>query len=348
MNVPSYRSEILRSSQGLDLSFFNGKSLLLTGGTGLMGSYLIDLLLSSDVAMRIFAPVRDASSAAKRFERWANDPRITIFEHDLLAPFEGFDHLDFLLHLASPTHPLAYATHPISALDANYLGTRNLLFLAERTGAKFLLASSCEVYGDATGLLDESSHGHIDLSSPRSAYNEGKRAAESLISAFGEEKGVKGYSIRFGRCYGPTMKLEDTKALSQFLLRAARKESVVLKSEGRQLFDYTYVADAVRALIELLRKDDPAHRTYNFSSGEAHPLREIAERLASMAHVQVVFDIPPETERKGYSKAFESRLDSSLFRKEIADWDKTSLNDGLERTLNILKERLQTRPAKRI
>jgi len=247
--------------------------------------------------------------------------------------------VDFVLHLASNTHPVAYASDPIGTILTNIVGTRNMLEAAASLGARrFLFASSNEIYGENRGdkeLFDESYLGYIDCNSLRAGYPESKRCGEALCQAYLRQKGLDIVIARLTRSFGPSLLPSDTKAMSQFLRNGAAKQDIVLKSKGDQVYSYTYAADAVTGLLTVLLKGEKGE-AYNVAEESFDiPLKEIACIIAEEAGTKVVFDLPDEVEAAGFSKATKARLDGSKLR--ALGWRaQYSLREGISRTLRCL------------
>ena len=246
-----------------------------------------------------------------------------------------------MIHLASNTHPVAYATQPVSTIMTNITGLGNMLEYACNCGAsRFAFASSNEIYGENRGdveLFDEKYCGYIDSNTLRAGYPESKRCGEALCQAYARQYGIDVVIPRFTRSFGPTLLESDTKALSQFLRNAVHHEDIVLKSEGRQYYSYTYVADAVSGLLYVLLLG-ASGEAYNIAdeSGDI-TLRDLASELASIAGTKVVFDLPDATEAAGFSKATKARLSSSKLKK--LGWTcRFPLRTGLEHTVLSLQE----------
>ena len=246
---------------------------------------------------------------------------------------------DFVLHLASNTHPVAYATDPIGTVTANIIGTQNMLDLAVRCGAKrFLFASSNEIYGENRGdteLFDESYCGYIDCNTLRAGYPESKRCGEALCQAYKKQKGMDVVVARLTRSFGPTLQLTDTKALTQFLKNGLNKENIVLKSAGTQYYSYTYAADAVTGLLTVLLQGESG-AAYNVADQSCDiQLKDLAKMIADIAGTEVIFDLPNETEAAGFSKATKARLDGGKLKS--LGWEpRFSLKDAIRKTMSIL------------
>ena len=317
------------------------KSMVVSGATGMIGSFLIDVLMEMDLDMTLFALGRNAEKAKARFGRWWEDRHFRFVECDINAGIPLQENVDFVFHAASNTHPVAYATDPIGTITTNIIGTNNLLSFAAAHGARrVLFASSVEVYGENRGdveVFSEDYCGYLNCNTLRAGYPESKRCGEALCQAYIKQKGLDVVIPRLARTYGPTMLMSDTKALSQFLKKGIAGEDVVLKSEGTQLFSYTYVADAVSAVLYCLLLGK-CGEVYNIADSASDiRLRDLAAIIAAAAGRKVVFDLPDETERAGYSTATKAVMDSGKIR--TLGWKaRYTMQTGLERTLSILKE----------
>ncbi len=238
------------------------------------------------------------------------------------------------------THPLLYATDPIGTITTNIIGAQNLLnFAVNHHTSRFVLASSNEVYGENRGdveFFDESYCGYIDCNTLRASYPESKRCAEALCQAYRAQMNLDVVIARFTRSYGPTIDKTNTRALSQFINKAVANEDIVLKSSGKQLFSYTYMADAVSGLLYalLLGKNGEA---YNIA--EEHSdimLKDLAGIIADISGKRVVFEVPDAVEAAGYSKATKARLDGR--KLQALGWKpRYNIRTGMERTISILK-----------
>ena len=200
---------------------------------------------------------------------------------------------------------------------------------------RFLFASSVEIYGENRGdteLFTEDYCGYIDSNTLRAGYPESKRVGEALCQAYAKQRNMDVVIPRLSRVYGPTMKVDDTKALSQFIKKAINKEDIVLKSAGTQYYSYTYVTDAVSALLYCLLCGKSGE-AYNISDKESDiHLRDLAAILAEIAGTKVVFDIPDATEQAGYSKATTAVMDSTKIRK--LGWKAmVPIREGLRKTV---------------
>ena len=205
---------------------------------------------------------------------------------------------------------------------------------------RFVFASSVEVYGENRGDTDkfrEDYCGYIDCNTLRAGYPESKRAGEALCQAYKKEKGIEVVLPRLSRTYGPTLLASDTKAISQFIHKGVDREDIVLKSEGTQLYSYSYVSDAVSGILYTMLLGENGE-AYNIADeGSDITLRDLAALIAEYAGKKVVFELPDETERAGYSTATKALLDNSKIR-ELGWSSDVDIRKGITRTIEMLRK----------
>lgn len=340
---------LLRKLNGdfLDWKKLEGKDILISGASGMLGSLLIDALMLRNEGVsaarrnRVFATSRSASAAEKRFFRWMGREDFRFFPHNITEALDGFaEKPGLLIHAASTTHPAQYADEPINTILANILGTKNMLDLAVRSpDSRFLLMSSVEVYGENRGdadRFDETYCGYIDCNTLRAGYPEAKRTSEALCQAYIREKGVDAVIIRLPRCYGSTMRMSDTKAIAQFIKKGLVGEDIVLKSEGNQFYSYALAADAVLGMLYVLA-DGTCGEAYNLAdSGSDITLRELAALVADISGRKVVFDVPSESERAGYSTATRAVMCGEKL-KALGWRPQYDIETGIKLTMEMLR-----------
>lgn len=323
------------------------KTLLISGACGLIGSFAIDVLMEINklcgLHCKIYAMGRNKETAEKRFGGYWDNQFFCFLCHDVNNPLEEKtdEDFDYIIHLASCTHPMAYAQKPVATIVANVFGTDCLLRYASTHHAqRFVFASSNEIYGENRGdveLFTETYCGYIDSNTLRAGYPESKRCGEALCQAYLREKEMDVIIPRFTRTYGPTMLMSDTKAASQFIIKAVKGENIVLKSEGNQYYSYTYVADAVAGLFTAMLCGQ-CGEAYNIADGKSDILlRDLAKTVAEISHTQVLFDIPDVIEKAGYSTVTKARLDGNKL-KSLGWRMKYDIKTGMERTIRILKD----------
>ena len=321
------------------------KTVLLSGASGMIGSFLIDVLMFRNkifgMNCSIFALSRNTKKAEERFSAHSSNTLLQFLNSDINTAlvFPDLGHVDYVFHFASNTHPVQYASDPIGTITTNIIGLINMLEFAKSHNAeRFAFASSNEIYGENRGdteLFDELYCGYLDPNTLRGGYPESKRCGESLCQAYISQAGMDIVIPRFTRTYGPTMKMSDTKALSQFIKKGIDKENIVLKSAGTQVYSYQYVADSVSGFLTVLLcgKNGNAYNIADTSSDIT--LKELAEYIAEFSGTRVVFEMPDKLEASGYSKATRARLDGSKLR-QLGWIPKYDIYTGLKRTLAIL------------
>ena len=326
-------------------------SIVVSGATGMLGSLLVDAIMTRNkkhgLGCMVYAMGRSQTRLEQRFvawqEIWGKNLFFTVQDINQPITMEGPSQLDYVIHLASNTHPVAYATDPVGTVMANVIGTQNMLELAVKRHAKrFVFASSNEIYGENRGdveLFDESYCGYIDCNTLRAGYPESKRCGEALCQAYRKQYGLDVVIPRFTRSFGPTLLSSDTKAMSQFLRNALNGENIVLKSAGTQYYSYTYAVDAIAGFLTVLLKGENGE-AYNIATEKCDiRLKDLAQIIAEQAGVKVVFDLPNATEQAGFSKATKARLNAT--KLEALGWSaKYDLPQGIERTLALMKASL--------
>ena len=326
----------------------SGKKLLIVGATGLIGRYLIDLIMykneKENLGCMITAVSRNQSRAEQIFSRrYFEQDIFRYFQHDVREPFvadDKWDKFDYIIHLASNTHPIAYAESPIETITANVYGTKNLLDLSVDLGsARFVFPSSVEIYGENrrdTERFREDYMGYLDCNTLRAGYPESKRVCEALCQAYKKEKNVDVVIPRLPRVFGPTMGENDSKAAAQFIRKAAKGEDIVLKSKGEQCYSFLYVADAVTGLIAVMLSGKHGE-AYNIADPSCDKtLKEMAELCALEGNGNVKYELPCEVEKSGYSTATKARLDAEKIK--ALGWTLSfSIEEGLHQTIDIIK-----------
>ncbi|MDE4541323.1 NAD-dependent epimerase/dehydratase family protein [Thermoanaerobacterium sp. R66] len=349
-NNSIYRED-LKSVLNSNIQFekIKGSSILVTGASGMIGSFLVDvLMLCNDLYsldIDVFAMSRNKISLEKRFKTHYGNPYFHILQHDVNKELPELGDIDIIIHAASNTHPIAYASDPIGTITTNILGTYNLLDYASKHNVwRFVFVSSVEIYGENRGdveKFDELYCGYIDCNTLRAGYPESKRAGEALCNAFMKSHGIEIVIPRLSRIYGPTMLSSDSKAIAQFIRNAVYNEDIILKSKGEQYYSFCYVSDAVSAILTILL-NGRSGEAYNVSDENSDiTLRELAETIARLSDRRVIFRLPDEIESIGFSKATKAILDNSKL-KSLGWSAKYDLKNGLIRTIEILKQ-VQTR-----
>lgn len=348
----AYKELLEKEAERLDRDCFRDKRVLITGGTGMVGSLITDILLCADeklgLDLNVTVATRNRGKALRRFENCPCAEHLEAVELDLsdLSGRDAHDtlaarHFDYYIHCASTTHPRAYSAEPIATMTANLFGLYALLEAASKNkGSRLCFLSSVEIYGEnkaGEGDFAEKDMGFIDCNTLRAGYPEAKRAGEALCMAYAEERGCDTVIPRLARTYGPTLLSSDSKALSQFIKKAVHKEDIVLKSKGTQTYSYCFAADAASAVLYLLAKGKSGEAVNVLSPGSDISLKDLSEKLAALSGTRVVYELPDDEEKKGYSTATRATLSGELL-KERGFKAGYTIDEGLALTLKIINE----------
>lgn len=335
---PIIQEDLQRMRQtGLPWEQLDGKTVLVTGATGMLSSYVTWLLLylreQAGIRVSVVALCRDARKAEEYFGLFAGRPYFRLLLQDVCEPIVFDGSADYVLHLAGNASPFFINTDPVGIMKCNLLGTMNVLEWARACQVKkVVFASTREVYGknEAASRLDEQAYGTLDPLDDRSCYPESKRAAETLLKSYYLQYGVNFNAIRIAHSYGPTMRLEhDGRVMADLMGDAVAGRDIVLKSSGEAVRAFIYVTDAVVGMFTVLFHGAAA-KAYNLAN-ETEPIRvkELARELAAIRDVQVVVS---EGEQKGYCAYRRTALDTSAI--EQLGWrPQVPLQEGIRRVL---------------
>lgn len=288
-----YEQHISNFLENVDTDFLEGKTVLISGVTGMIGSAMADALCMAGKDIRILGMGRSKKRAANRFDYpWFTENNFRFIEHDVAKKYLLDEHIDFVIHAASPAYPAVFAKYPVETMTANFLGTLNLLELAKENRARFLFVSSGEIYGEIDkATKEEQDYGFIDSMQPRSCYPNSKRAAETLCSAYADEYGVESVVVRLSHVYGPTMTDSDNRVSSDFIRKAKIGQDLIMHSAGTTVRSYTYVLDAVSGIICALQKGKSGE-AYNIADeNKVVSIRQLAKLIADAGSVSVTIDL---------------------------------------------------------
>lgn len=330
------------------LNGFSGKTLLLTGATGMIGSFLVDVLMlrnesvHSSERVSVIALARNPETAITRFSAWQKHEELVFLPCDIAKGLPVLPAIpDYYIHAASTTHPVAYASEPVNTILSNVFGLNNLLeYMVQQEKGRLLVLSSVEIYGNNRGdteLFSEDYCGYINCNTLRAGYQEAKRVSESLCQAYIQQNDADITIIRLPRTYGPTMRLNDSKAATQFIMNGVRGQDIVLKSEGKQFFSYAHVYDAVSGILFALMKGKQG-QAYNLADPSSDiMLRDLAKMIADYTGKKVVFQLPNSLEQSGFSPVSKALLCSEKL-KELGWKPKFDIQTGIESTIRILRD----------
>jgi len=304
---------------------------LVTGGAGFLGSHLIDRLMEAGdevICLDNYFTGRKANIA-----RWIGHPRFELIRHDVTEPIKL--EVDRIWHLACPASPIHYQFNPVKTAKTSFLGTYNMLGLARRVGARLLLASTSEVYGDPeVHPQPEGYWGSVNPIGVRSCYDEGKRIAETLCFDYQRMNGVEVRVARIFNTYGPRMLLDDGRVVSNFIVQALRGEPLTLYGDGSQTRSFCYVSDLVEGLILLMNGESSG--PINLGNPDEFTIRELAERVRIQINPNLQFVEKPLPQDDPQQR----RPAIDLARQQL-DWQPTvSLEQGLAPTIDSFRNLL--------
>lgn len=306
----------------------------ITGGAGFVGSHLVDKLMEQ--GHQVVVADNYFTGSRSNVAQWINHPNFVLLRHDVVNPL--IIEVDEIYHLASPASPPHYMFNPIKTLKTNILGTINMLGLAMRTGARLLLASTSEVYGDPkVHPQSESYWGHVNPIGPRACYDEGKRVAETLCYAYARREGVDVRVARIFNTYGPRMQLNDGRVVSNFILQALKKMPLTIYGNGTQTRSFQYVSDLVDGLVALMASNYT--QPVNLGNSVEHTIAEFAEIiLAQVGGDSKIVQIAAVVDDPQRRKPDISRAKSEL------NWQpRVDLKKGLNKTIRYFKGQLETK-----
>jgi dTDP-glucose 4,6-dehydratase len=248
--------------------------VVVSGGSGFVGSHLCEALLRR--GDRVCCLDNFSSGRAANVAHLLRLPGFVCTPCDVTARFRVVGDVDAVVHLASPASPCDYQRHPLQTMAAGSRGTENLLELAVRNGARFVLASTSEVYGDPqVHPQDEDYWGHVNPIGPRSVYDEAKRYAEALTMAYRRSRGADVGIVRIFNTYGPRMRADDGRVVSTFIRQALAGEALTVHGDGSQTRSFCYIDDMVRGLTTMI--DSPCTGPFNLGNPAERTVRELAE-----------------------------------------------------------------------
>lgn len=336
----------LMAEEHLDWHQLDGKTILVTGATGMLATYISYFLLylkkENGIDLKLVALCRTKTKAEKTFKEFLNKPYFHLLLQDVCEHIQYDGPIDFIFHLAGNASPHFINTDPVGIMKSNLLGTFNVLELAkEKKTSKVIFASTREVYGksDDEDFLTESSFGSIDPMENRSCYPESKRAAETIFRSYFLQNGINFNVLRIAHSYGPNMNLKDDgRVMADLLGNVVNGENIVLKSTGEALRAFCYITDAVMGIFYAVMNGD-AGEVYNLANEtEEISIRDLAELLVSIRNdkqLKVVFDIPES--HTGYCNYKRVGLNTSKLMG--LGWQpKVCLKDGCQRTFKSFTE----------
>lgn len=311
--------------------------ILVTGGSGFIGSHLCERLLANGKSVICMDNL--FTGEKKNVASIAENLRFLFTEHDVTEPYYPHEDISEIYNLACPASPIHYQVNPIKTTKTSVLGAYNMLGLAKRTQARILQASTSEVYGDPEEHPQAEDYwGHVNPIGVRSCYDEGKRCAESLFMDYRRQHGLKIKVARIFNTYGPRMRPDDGRVVSNFIVQALRNESLTIYGDGSQTRSFQYVDDLIEGLIRLMNTEDGFTGPVNLGNPDEFSMLQLAQEILELTGSAsgIVFKPLPEDDPK------QRRPDISLAREKLGGWKPAiKLREGLLKTINYFDEALR-------
>ena len=309
-------------------------NILITGGAGFLGSHLCRRLLKD--GHKVICVDNLITGSLFNLKDLIKNEDFKFIRHDITKPIKITNKLDWVMHFASPASPKDYLEHPIKTLKVGTLGTHNCLGIAKAHKAKFFLASTSEVYGDPKiSPQPEDYWGNVSSIGPRSCYDEAKRAAEALTFAYYRQHKIPIHVIRIFNTYGPNMRLEDGRVVSNFIVQALRGRPLTIYGKGNQTRSFCYVDDLIDGIIRYMKVNYTG--PVNLGSQFEFTVLELAKKviLLTQSKSKIMFEPLPQDDPK------QRRPDIRKARKLLGWKPKVSLKEGLKKTIIYFREQLR-------
>jgi dTDP-glucose 4,6-dehydratase len=303
---------------------------VVTGGAGFLGSHLCDYLLGR--GWDVLSVDNMVTGTAVNVRHLKDNPHFRMLHHDVTKFIDVPGEVDYVLHFASPASPVDYLKLPIQTMKVGSLGTHNTLGLALAKKAKYFIASTSECYGDpVVSPQPETYWGNVNTIGPRGVYDEAKRFSEALVMAYHRAKGLDTHIVRIFNTYGPRMRLNDGRALPNFVHQALMGKPITVYGTGAQTRSFCYVSDLIEGIYRLMMSDE--HEPTNIGNPHEITILEFAERIRMLlgAKTPIVFEPLPQDDPK-------QRCPDISKARRILGWEpKVNLEEGLQLTLDAFK-----------
>lgn len=307
--------------------------ILITGGAGFIGSHLCRSLLSQ--ANRVFCVDNCITGRQDNIKDLMGQPGFKFISHDISQPLQIEEDLHWVMHFASPASPKDYLEHPIKTVKVGTLGTHNCLGIARKHKAKFFLASTSEIYGDPlVHPQPEEYFGNVNPIGPRSCYDEAKRAAEAMTFAYYRQHDIDIRIIRIFNVYGPSMRINDGRVVSNFIFQALTDKPLTVNGKGSQTRSFCYIDDLIKGIIKFMEVDYPG--PLNLGNPEEHSVLDLAKRIIQLSGSSsaIKFFAMPQDDPK------QRRPDITKAREMLSWQPEVSLEEGLKKTIAWFQEKI--------
>ncbi|KKR91064.1 MAG: UDP-glucuronate decarboxylase [Candidatus Woesebacteria bacterium GW2011_GWD1_41_12] len=310
------------------------QNVLVTGGAGFIGSHLCEKLM--DLGYKVTCLDNFLTSSKNNIEHLLGKPNFVFVEADVAKPLNlSSRSFDFVFHLASPASPIDYQNYPEETLLANSMGTLNILKLAKETGSKLLIASTSEIYGDPLEHPQKETYfGNVNTFGPRSCYDESKRFAETATYVYIRKHDIDARIVRIFNTYGPRMKKDDGRVVSNFIMDALNGTPFKIDGDGSQTRSFCYVDDLVDGLIKAMFTEGTSGEVFNLGNPDEFTIKDLAELVARIAggESEILYsgefrENDPMRRKPDITKA-----------NTVLNWEpKTKLEEGLKKTIEYYK-----------
>jgi dTDP-glucose 4,6-dehydratase len=305
--------------------------ILLTGGCGFIGSHLCDFLIEKDHSIVCMDSL--ITGKKENIEHLLKNKKFKFVKHDVTKYISVKGKIDYVLHFASPASPVDYLKYPIKTLKVGSLGTHNSLGVAKAHKAKFLLASTSEVYGDPlVNPQPETDWGNVNCIGPRGVYDEAKRFAEAITLAYRRAHGIDTKIVRIFNTFGPRMRKQDGRAIPNFIEQALNNKPITIYGDGSQTRSFCYITDLIDGIYKLMNSD--LNEPVNIGNPNEMKLIELAEKIIELtsSKSKIIYKPLPIDDPK------VRRPDIALARTKLGWQPKISLEEGLKKTIAYFKQ----------
>lgn len=307
--------------------------VLVTGGAGFIGSHLCDTLIKRD--LKVVCVDNLLTGSMKNIEHLKDNSKFKFAKLDVTWEWLDFGKLDYIFHLASPASPVDYQKYPEETAVVNSMGTIGMLKQAVGHKAKFLLASTSEVYGDPLEHPQKETYlGNVNTMGPRSCYDESKRFAETMTYIYLQKYGIDARIVRIFNTYGPKMQVEDGRVISNFINKALKGERLKIDGNGSQTRSFCYVSDMVEGLVSAMFSEKTTNEVFNLGNPDEFTIQGLAEKVLALTN---------SSSKIEYTNEF--RKDDPMRRKpdiskanKLLGWEpKVLVDEGLKKTIEYYK-----------
>lgn len=316
-------------------SYSMGKTIVITGGAGFIGSHLTERLLNE--GHRVICVDNLFTGSEDNLAAVVNNKNFSFIKHDIVEPIFIDEKIDQIYNLACPASPIHYQSNQVHTIKASTIGVINVLGLARKHGARILQASTSEVYGDPeVHPQTEEYHGNVNPVGPRACYDEGKRCAETLFFDYHRMHGMEIKVARIFNTYGPRMSMEDGRVVCNFIVQALKNKPITLYGKGDQTRSFCYVTDLVDGLIRLMNSSKEISGPINIGNPEERTVKDLADTIIAKTGSKSTFsfkDLPQDDPRR--------RCPDIIKARTLLQWlPNVGIDEGLEKTIAYFKTKV--------